>query len=251
MSMINNFTKIIIFIFFYFFISKVYSSEQFNFDVTELQILENGNKFIGTERGLIKTNDGIEINADEFEYDKNLNILQATGNVKIFDSINKYTIIANKIIYKKNDEIIFTSGGSRAISINDNVEISADNFEYNLFKNLIIAESKVRVFDQVNDYIIISDFLKYSRNEEKIITKGKTLAELQSKYNVETSNLVFLRNEMELTSKYKPKITDKLNLYSLSKFKYLINKEELRGEKILISSNYKLPKNDKIYFQVE
>ena len=46
---------------------------------------------------------------------------------------------------------------------------------------------------------------------------------------------------MELTSKDKTKITDKLNLYSLSKFKYLIDEEELRGEKILISSNYNLP----------
>ena len=53
----NNLNKIIIFTFF-LFISNVYSSEQFNFDVTEVQILENGNKFVGTKRGLITTNKG-------------------------------------------------------------------------------------------------------------------------------------------------------------------------------------------------
>ena len=48
----NNLNKIIIFTFFFLFISNVYSSEQFNFDVTEIEILENGNKFVGTKRGL-------------------------------------------------------------------------------------------------------------------------------------------------------------------------------------------------------
>ena len=28
-------------------IEKAYTTEQFNFDVTEVQILENGNKFVG------------------------------------------------------------------------------------------------------------------------------------------------------------------------------------------------------------
>ena len=244
----NNFAKIILCTIFYFFISNVYSSEQFNFDVTEVQILDNGNKFVGTKRGLITTNEGIEINADQFEYDKNLNILEAKGNVKITDVLNKFKIFTGKIIYKKNDEIIFTSGGSRAISINDSIEISADDFEYNLLKNIIIAKNEVRVIDQKNDYKIFSDFLKYSRNKEEFITEGMTLAKIKSKYNIETKNIVFLRNKMELSSENKTKITDKLNLYSFSKFRYLINEEELRGEKILISTNYNLPKNDKFYF---
>ena len=244
----NNFFKLIFFTFFYLITSSVFASEQFNFDITEVQILENGNKFIGTKRGLIKTNDGIEINADKFEYDKNLNILQASGNVKILDVVNKYKIFTKKIIYKKNDETILASNGSKAINLNDSIEISANDFEYNLFQNIIVAKKEVKLIDQLNDYKIFADYIKYSRNDEKITTLGKTSAEIKSKYNVETSNLVFLRNSMELSSNDKTKIRDKLNLYSLSKFKYLINKEELKGEKILISANYNLPKNDNFYF---
>ena len=37
------------------------SSEQFNFDITEIEILENGQKFIGTKRGEISTNNNIII----------------------------------------------------------------------------------------------------------------------------------------------------------------------------------------------
>ena len=34
-------------------ISIINASEQFNFDITEIEILEKGNKFIGKKRGLI------------------------------------------------------------------------------------------------------------------------------------------------------------------------------------------------------
>ncbi len=244
----NNLFKIIILIFFYLFLSNAYGTEQFNFDVTEVQILENGNKFIGTKRGLITTNEGIEINADQFEYDKISNILKASGNVKISDLINKYIIYTKNITYKKNEGIIFTTNGSRAISINDSIEIIADDFNYNLILNTITAQKKVSVLDKVNNYKIFSDFIKYFKNEEKIITKGETLAEVKSKYNINSSDIIFFRKQMIMTSNKKTKITDNTNLYSLSKFKYLINNDELRGEKILISSNYNLPKNDNFYF---
>ena len=244
----NNLFKIIILIFFYLSVSNSYAAEQFNFDVTEVQILDNGNKFIGTKRGLITTNEGIEINADQFEYDKISNILKANGNVKISDLINKYIIYTKNITYIKNEGIIFTTNGSRAISINDSIEIFADDFNYNLILNTITAEKKVSVLDKANNYKIFSDFIKYFKKEEKIITKGETLAEVKSKYNINSSDIIFFRNQMIMTSNEKTEITDNTNLYSLSKFKYLINEDELRGEKILISSNYNLPKNDNFYF---
>ena len=53
---------------------------------------------------------------------------------------------------------------------------------------------------------------------------------------------------MELISNEDSTITDKSNLYNLAKFKYSINQEELKGEKILITSNYNLPESDKFFF---
>ena len=61
----------------------MHSSEQFTFDITEIEILENGQKFIGKKRGKINTNNNIIIKADEFEYDKKLNILTANGKLKL------------------------------------------------------------------------------------------------------------------------------------------------------------------------
>ena len=87
------------------------------------------------------------------------------------------------------------------------------------------------------------------RNDEKIFTKGKTIANIHSKYNLKTQNLIFYKNSMKLVSQDKTELTDKINIYNLSKFNYLINLEMIKGEKILINSNYKLAKSDKFYFK--
>ena len=64
----QNSIKILFFLF--LFISEILAKEQFTFDVTKIEITENGNKIIGTDRGLIKSNNGIFIEADNFEYNK-------------------------------------------------------------------------------------------------------------------------------------------------------------------------------------
>ena len=69
--MINKIYILIILALFNFsLIEKTYSAEQFNFNVTEIEILENGNLFKGIKRGTISSDAGIIINADYFEYDK-------------------------------------------------------------------------------------------------------------------------------------------------------------------------------------
>ena len=66
----NNIFKIFLFISFYIFTVNANSVEEFNFDITEINITENGDKFTGDQRGTISSNDGIIIDADKFEYYK-------------------------------------------------------------------------------------------------------------------------------------------------------------------------------------
>ena len=227
---------------------KALGVEAFNFDVTEIQILENGNKFIGIKRGSIKSSNGIIIKADQFEYDKKLNILNANGNVEIEDKINKYFITTNNITYEKQEEIIYTKGNSKAVSLRDDIIIYSKDFNYNRKKNIIIAEKNVIVENKKKDYKINSDFISYFLDENKIFSKGKTSGLIKSKYNFNSKDVTFLKNSMELFSKKNASFTDKNNFYKLSNFIYSIKREELKGEKILIKSNYKLPKSDEFYF---
>ena len=133
--MTNNIFKLIIIILFSLITLSVHASEKFNFNVTEVEILENGNIYKGKKRGTITSDSGVIVEADQFEYDKKINILNASGSVKINDTINNYVIFSEKIIYNKNKEIIFTNNNSKGISYKDNTEITAKSFEYNKPKN--------------------------------------------------------------------------------------------------------------------
>ena len=85
---------------------KAFSDQQFNFEVTEIEILEEGNLFKGNKRGKIISDNGILIKADNFIYNKSKNILKANGKVIIEDEINKYQIFSDEIKYFKNQDLI-------------------------------------------------------------------------------------------------------------------------------------------------
>ena len=56
----------------FFLIELSNAQDQFNFDVSEIEILENGNKIIGSKRGKVSTGDSFVIEADNFIYQKML-----------------------------------------------------------------------------------------------------------------------------------------------------------------------------------
>ena len=109
----NFINKIFVIIFLLLIQNISYSAETFNFDVTEVEILENGNVFKGSKRGLITTGGGIKLEADNFNYNKNSNVLKASGKVKIEDSIYNYLLFSDQITYLRNENIIFETGFGR------------------------------------------------------------------------------------------------------------------------------------------
>ena len=97
------------------FILNAFSNDQISFDVSEIEILDNGNKIIGKNRGTITTNNGITIEADRFEFDKVKNILKAQNNIIIEDTTNNYNFSAQDILYFKNEERIEIKGNAEAL----------------------------------------------------------------------------------------------------------------------------------------
>ena len=244
--MLNKF-KILIFILFIFQFNILQAQDQFNFDVTEIEIKENGNKFFGLKRGTITTDSGLVINADKFIYDKIPNILDAQGNVKIIDKFNNHTIYTNKITYLKNDEIIFTKGDSKAV--NDNTVILAQEFKYFKKTNLLIAKNKVTINDPDEDIVIFSQEITYDQNKNVIFTEGFTEARVQNKYNFYSKNVFYNKQNAELSSKKKTQVLDdKYNLYELDKFNYSKKEFLLKGENVKIKTNFNSNINSDEYF---
>ena len=169
----NNILILSLLIIFGFF-NTTFGQDIFNFDVTEAEIIDDGNTFKGTKRGIATSEDGTIIHADNFEYDKLTNILKANGNVIIDDSINKAKIFTEDITYLKNEEIIFTKGRSKAID--ETTSIDGDRFEYKKKLNILNARGNVIINDTLNKTKIFTEDVTYLRNKETIFTESRSTA---------------------------------------------------------------------------
>ena len=97
--------------------------------------------------------DDVQIDANNFKFDKLSKIIYANGDVKINNQKENYLIYSDKITYFKNDELILASGNSKALD--DDVQIDANNFKsINYLKlfmlmvtsKLIIKKKTIKLF---------------------------------------------------------------------------------------------------------
>ena len=156
-------------------ISLANSDEEFQFNITEIEINKNGNLIIGKKGGKAKTIDGYEIIGKNFIYNKKTNTLIVSGNVKMYSTINDTIIFSDKATYLKNDEVIFTEGNSKAEGTNNT--LTATKFKYDKKQNIIVAENNVTFLDQEKETKISSDKATYLKNDEVIFTEGNSKAE--------------------------------------------------------------------------
>ena len=117
--------------------------EEFIFEITDLEITENGNIYKGNNRGTIRTDSQLKLISDNFEYLKKINRLEANGDVQLFDLNNNITINAQQIFYLKNEEKIFTIGKT-LIKISNKYDI--EGFDLILFKNKMTRKKVINLF---------------------------------------------------------------------------------------------------------
>ena len=245
----KNKSKSYIFILFCFFLlyKSVNANEPFIFDVTEIEILEDGNQINGYKGGTATSEDGSTITAENFYYNKLTNILETTGNVKYLDKIKNIMILSDKAIYLKNDEKIFTIGNSKVIGGKNT--ITASNLEYNKIKNIFIAKENAVAYDFEKDAIIYADDISYQKNEELIFTKGITEAFIQKKYKFSSKNISYYKNLGNLISQNKSLVEDdRGNMYNLESFSYNIYEEILKGKKVKVLAKVDENKSDQYFF---
>ena len=244
----NKFNNILFILICFIFLSKnINADEPFIFDITEIEILDNGNQINGFKGGTATSKDGSTITAENFFYNKLTNILETTGNVEYKDKIKNIIISTDKAIYLKNEEKIFTIGNSKAV--NESNTITASNLEYDKIKNIFEAKKNAVVIDFEKDTTIYADEISYFKNEEKIFTKGKTKALIEKKYEFNSENVSYYRNLGDLISQTKSSVEDDNgNIYKLKNFTYNINKELLTGQEVEILAKVDENKIDQYFF---
>ena len=169
---------------------NLYSDDQINFDVSEIEILDDGKKIVGKNRGTITTANGIIIQADEFEFDKVINILKAKGNVTIEDKLNNYNFFAKAITYFKNEEKIEIQGKTEAM-IGDDYNFKTENISIFREQMIISSDVGVEILDNKNQTLYEIGKFSYSLNDE--ILKGEDFF-INTKYNQPFSDKYFFKS---------------------------------------------------------
>jgi LPS-assembly protein len=151
--------------------SSLATSNEFTFEVTDLEILENNTIYKGNNRGKILTDTQVELISDNFEYLKKINRLEASGDVHLTDFKSNIIINAEKMFYLKSEEIIYTVGKTL---INVKGKYNIEGFDLTLFKNkmILLSNEKVTITDYNSNIYKLSEF-EYSIDEE--ILKGKNI----------------------------------------------------------------------------
>ena len=208
------------------FFNLGFAQEQFNFDVTEIEINEKGNKYKGLKRGTISTVDGIFIDADTFEFNKTTNILLAYGNVIIKDLTNDLIITSEDITYLRNEEKIFTKTRSKAVS--KDISIYADTFEYEKKLNILNANGNVIVNENIKNLILKSDDITYYKESEKLISKNRSEA-ISEGLNIKANEFEYdnILNLVNASGNVKIEDTAKDIILYTENITYLKNKEKV------------------------
>ena len=172
-----------------FIFSNVSSDDQLNFDISQIEIIDGGNKIIGKKRGKITSNNGITINADQFEYDKNKNILKASGNIQIKDKINNYELLSENIIYFKDIEKIQIEGKSNFL-INSDYNFKTEDISILREEKIVSSDKNATIINKKNQTFYEISKFSYSLKDE--ILKGENFF-INTKYNQPFSDKYFFK----------------------------------------------------------
>ncbi len=176
--------------------------------------------------------------------------------VLLFSLSNFKDILADEFIFKVTDleilenNTVYKGNNRGKIITNTQVELESDNFIYLKKINRLETNGDVKLTDIKSNIIINAEKMFYLKSDEIIYTLGKTLINVDGKYNIEGYDMTLLKNKMILFSNKKTNITDNnSNVYILDQFQYSINEEILKGEKIFYRKNEKKNKEDEFYFE--
>ena len=189
----KNKLKFLISIFF-LYISQVntFAVEDFVFESKSIEIENDGN-IIAKDRVKATTSDGLEIYADQSEYNKNTKILKLKSNIKILDKIQNFEINGDNIIYNKLLEKIISKTNTK-IEIDDSHVLYGENIIFFRSKLKIQSSETSTIRDRFNNLIKLNGF-DYSIKDKILKTSNMELIDKDSNIFKSNDAIIDLGNE--------------------------------------------------------
>ena len=168
-------------------------------------------------------------------------------NISVFIFILFVLLQENSI---SDDDFIFESksieliDNGNIIKADNNVEITTNNglkinskqSTYSKITKKLLLIGDVVVFDKKNNITIESDYIEYDKALEIIVSKEKTLINIDNDFNLKTKNIYFLKLKNVIKSDEKSVLADKFNnIVETENFIYSLNNKQFRSKNLFIT----------------
>ena len=157
-----------------------------------------------------------------------------------FLSASEFIIESSELSILEKGNITKAKNGVKIIS-NDGVEISANELLYDKEKSILKVFGDVKINDKINNFLSYGEEFIYFKNDEKIVSVGKTESIIEKYYIIKGEDLVYDRKILEFYSEKKTKLQDNKNnnTFFSEKFKLDIKNNILRAKNISLFDNLK------------
>ncbi len=133
------------------------------------------------------------------------------------------------------------------ITSNNGLEISSKESTYSKTSKKLLLIGDVVIFDNKKNITIRSNNIEYDKVSEIIISKDKTLINIDDNFNIDSENISFLKLKNIIQSNEKSVLKDNYkNILETNNFIYLIDLKEFKSKNLVITD-----KNLNKYFSNE
>ena len=169
----------------FFYSSNIYSADNFSYEANQIEVLDNGN-IIKSQKGVkIFLNDNIDILSNNFQYNKKKGLVELSGDVKIIDRFNKFTISTSEILYFQKENIISSNKFSK-FTFEDKYFAESGGFQYFISQPKITSNKEMKINDLKNNIFYIKNF--------EYVMKENLFRGSNTKFIDEENNEYFISN---------------------------------------------------------
>ena len=259
--MINRLIALIII---FFVNTNLAVAESFKFETKNIEIFKEENKIIAGQGRAFSSDKELEINADKFEYLKNINLLKSNGNGKVIIKSKNLIIKFDKALFNQNKSTIKANGNIQINQTDKNFFIETNEIEYDQLNGLINSNTQTKLKDNFKNIYLVDSFvfeidknllkvinLEFRDKDENIIkTELAYINTLSGKLFGKDVNMIFNKSSFDNNNEPRLKansITKKENETELTKGVFTTCKKrdgcppwEMTAEKIQHDKNKKI-----------
>ena len=132
--------------------------------------------------------------------------------LSICSNLNAQTVFfdSKNIKIDTEDNMIYATEGIAKIPAK-NLKIIGEKFIYDKLNSELIIFDNVEYIDEGKDIIIKSQKMIYNETDNKVFTQSETFLDLENKYDIKSSNILFDRNLNIISSNEITEINDKIS----------------------------------------